>query len=414
METRARYVLIGLFAFIIIMVGFGFVYWMNNVGGLGARTDYRVRFDTPVPGLLLGSAVSFNGIQVGEVTGLGLDPEDPRAVVVKIAVRSTTPVRNDTKVALSFGGLTGSATIALTGGSPDAPALAAADGQPAQLASDSGSTLDWTSAARNAFSRVDAVLQENRESLKNAVASIDTFAGALARNAGKVDGIVAGLEKMTGANAPSIVTTYDLDAATDFPADLPKPDIQLTVQQPSALVGFDTQRFVQRDGTATTLVFDDSKWSDSIPLMFRTKIVRSFENAGFAKVSGDQQDLSSDNKLLVDIRAFDVTAGADPVAEVEFSAKLANRDDIQATRMFKATAPVSAMDGKTVAAAMNQAFGEALAGLVAWALPELRNAPAGKKGDDDLPLPTGEPDMPGAAASPDAGAPPAAPEAPKP
>lgn len=403
METRARYVLIGLFAFIVIVGGFGFVYWMNNIGGLGARTEYRVRFETPVPGLLLGGVVSFNGIQVGEVTDLGLDASDPRAVVAKIAVRSDTPIKSDTQVGLGFGGLTGTASIALSGGSPDAPPLTATDGKLPLLDAGTGSSRDWTTAARDAFSRVDEVLAENQAAIKSAVSSIDTFAQSLARNAGKVDGIVAGLEKLTGANTPSVFITYDVQAPKDFPADLPKPDFQLTVQQPTTLVSLDTQRFLLRKGEATTLTFDDSKWADSVPLMFRAKIVQAFENAGYVKVSGDQMDLSSDHKLLIEVRAFDVTAEPDSMAEVDFSAKLADGDDIVAAKTFRTTVPVSKMDAPTVAAALNAGFGKAITELVSWALPELAKAPAEKP--DDLGPGPDVPADPGAPAPGDAPAP---------
>ena len=65
METRARYALIGLFTVAVVLAGFAFVYWIENAGGLGQRTAYRVRFDGTVSGLLVGSNVLFNGIRVG-------------------------------------------------------------------------------------------------------------------------------------------------------------------------------------------------------------------------------------------------------------------------------------------------------------------------------------------------------------
>src|SRR4051794_26126837 len=100
MEIRARYVLTGAFVFAVILAGFGFVYLLNNAGGLGERTRYEVRFESSVSGLLLGSAVQFNGIRVGEVTDLKLDPHEPRRVIAIISVNSTAPVRADTRVDL--------------------------------------------------------------------------------------------------------------------------------------------------------------------------------------------------------------------------------------------------------------------------------------------------------------------------
>ena len=67
METNARYMTVGIAVLAIVAAVFGFVYWLNNDVGLGARTLYRIRFENSVSGLQVGSAVQFNGIRVGEV-----------------------------------------------------------------------------------------------------------------------------------------------------------------------------------------------------------------------------------------------------------------------------------------------------------------------------------------------------------
>ena len=107
METRAPFAVIGGFVLAAIVAIFGFVYWLNNTGGLGPRTSYHVQFEGSVPGLLVGAAVLFNGIRVGEVTDLVLAPDNPRRVNATISVATSVPVRSDTKVGLEFQGLTG-------------------------------------------------------------------------------------------------------------------------------------------------------------------------------------------------------------------------------------------------------------------------------------------------------------------
>ena len=121
METRARYALIGVFMLAVIVAGFAFVYWLNNTGGIGARASYQVRFQSSVSGLLVGSAVLFNGIRVGEVTDLQLDAKNPSNVIATIGVVPGTPIRADTDVNVETQGLTGGAVISLRGGSGDAP-----------------------------------------------------------------------------------------------------------------------------------------------------------------------------------------------------------------------------------------------------------------------------------------------------
>ena len=89
----------------VIAVGFVFVYWLNTAAGLGSAQCYRIRYDGPVSGLLKGSAVLFNGIRVGEVTALDLDPRRAGRCHVEIAVERRTPVRADTRVGIDFQGL---------------------------------------------------------------------------------------------------------------------------------------------------------------------------------------------------------------------------------------------------------------------------------------------------------------------
>ena len=80
------------------------------------------------------------------------------------------------------------------------------------LIADPGVGQSMTQAAKDALRRVDSVLSENSEPLKKTIANLQTFTEGLARNTGKLDGIVAGLEKMTGGGAPVQKITYDLRA----------------------------------------------------------------------------------------------------------------------------------------------------------------------------------------------------------
>ena len=92
METRAPFIIVGAFVLAAIGAVFGFVYWLHNTAGTGARTVHHVQFEGSVSGLLVGAAVLFNGIRVGEVTNLGLVADSPRRVDATIAVASSTPV----------------------------------------------------------------------------------------------------------------------------------------------------------------------------------------------------------------------------------------------------------------------------------------------------------------------------------
>ena len=86
METRANYVMIGLFTLAVIAGAFGFVFWFQGGGASIDRGYYRIAFDGSVNGLRTGSAVMFNGLRVGEVTALALNPKQSQQVLVTVAV----------------------------------------------------------------------------------------------------------------------------------------------------------------------------------------------------------------------------------------------------------------------------------------------------------------------------------------
>src|SRR5258708_5355279 len=185
METRENYVLIGAFTLAVVLGVFGFVYWFQNIGGTGERAFYRVQFEGSVSGLRTGASVLFNGIKVGEVTELRLDPAKPKQVVAGISIDKGVAVRKDTEISLEFQGLTGIAALWLKGGTPAEPALVGgktAKEESPMLIAPAGATQDVTTAARDALRKVQELIEENQKTIKSTLENIDKFTATLARN----------------------------------------------------------------------------------------------------------------------------------------------------------------------------------------------------------------------------------------
>ncbi len=195
METRANYVVIGLFTLAVIAGVFGFVYWFQNIGGTGERAYYRIVFGGSVGGLRIGGTVMFNGIRVGEVTDLKLNPEKPQEVITTISIDKKVAIRKDTDIGLEFAGLTGVASVSLKGGSPNLPALEGTKDNPPVLNA-SVVSADVTQAVRDSLRKMDNFLEENRQAFHSALDNLDKFAEALARNSERVDKITAGLQHL--------------------------------------------------------------------------------------------------------------------------------------------------------------------------------------------------------------------------
>jgi phospholipid/cholesterol/gamma-HCH transport system substrate-binding protein len=378
METRAPYALIGFFVLAIIGGVFAFVYWLHNTGGLGERTVYRVRFENTVSGLLTGAPVLFNGIRVGEVTGLNLDPGNPRQVTATIAVVSTTPVRTDTQAGLEYQGLTGVPVVSLLGGTSAVPLLSQLPAEPPILVADPAAGQSMTEAARQALRRIDSVLADNSDPLKNAIENLNTFTGALARNSDRVDTILAGLDRSIGggsAKAP-VPQYYDLASPRTFPPSNKAAKSQLVVLEPTAVVALDTQRIIVQAGTGETVRPDSAQWSDTIPKLLQARIVQSFENSNYlGAVARPMEGLTADYQLAIDVRSFQVSnelglaeqPAAGPMARVAFAAKiLGDNGRIIASRTFDALVPAPDLDVAAAAAAIDKAFAKAVTDLVVW------------------------------------------------
>jgi len=129
METRAHHVLIGLFTVLVVLFGLGFGVWLAKAHSDQEWNYYDIVFNEAVTGLSRGGAVQYNGIRLGDVMQLKLDPEDPRRVLARIRVEGDTPLRKDTHAKLALTGVTGVAIVQLSGGSPGSPLLVGHDGE---------------------------------------------------------------------------------------------------------------------------------------------------------------------------------------------------------------------------------------------------------------------------------------------
>ena len=361
MEFRARYLLMGIFVLVAILLGLGFVYWLRTTVGFGDRAGYVVRFDTPALGLWKGAPVLFNGVRVGDVTDLRLNPAKPQQLLVDVTIDASTPVRADTVVGLNFEGLAGVPAISMVGGTeaagpPEGPLVASV-----------AATEDAMSVARATFQRVDRILADNQEALGDVVANLSKFSEALGGNAERFGKIAEGLERMIGSSEAAPPASVDL-TPVDFPAGLEQPPVALVVDTPTALILFDTQRILVRSADGTRPAFDETRWSDNLPLLVQQAIIESFENAGFLSVGRPEDGFTPEDHVLVDIRDFAVADGPSPEARVELVAKIVGADGtLLGSSTFSGTGPVAAMDGNAAASALDDSFEVAAKGLVDWA-----------------------------------------------
>src|SRR5690606_22850225 len=191
METKANYILIGAFTLLVSIGLLMFGLWAAKYSSEHSWQRYMIVFDEAVTGLSVGSPVQYNGIAIGSIDRLSLDPSDPRRVVAIIRADATAPIKTDTRAKLAITSLTGPAIIQLSGGTPGAPRLTTVDQRDTPLIQTSPSALqNITDTASRIVERLDRMLSdgnvarvtaalENVERITDAMASKDQGMEAL-------------------------------------------------------------------------------------------------------------------------------------------------------------------------------------------------------------------------------------------
>ncbi|GAN00345.1 ABC-type transport system protein [alpha proteobacterium U9-1i] len=189
METKAKYVLLGtatLIGAVFIML---FAMWMANSDFRRGYNEFDIVFDDPVRGLAEGGEVRFNGIKVGEVQTLRIDPRDTRRVIARVRVSADVPVKTDSLAQLEPIGLTGVTLIQLSAGSDGAPEVRQAFGGPVPSIEGEGSQIDALVArsedialrASEAMAAVrDLLTDENIARVTRIVENLETVSAQLA------------------------------------------------------------------------------------------------------------------------------------------------------------------------------------------------------------------------------------------
>ena len=123
MERNANYAMVG-FASLVLFVGLAaFVLWLAQIRFARDYDIYDIVFDGPVHGISQGGEVHFNGIKVGEVTRIALDPVNASRVISRIKVTSDVPIRTDSYATLEAQGITGVNYVQITAGTRTRPLL---------------------------------------------------------------------------------------------------------------------------------------------------------------------------------------------------------------------------------------------------------------------------------------------------
>lgn len=189
MERDAHYAAVGIATIALLAALAVFSIWLARLQFNNDYDLYDIVFYGPVRGLSEGGEVHFNGIRVGEVTDLNLDPKKGDQVIARIRIDSTTPIRVTSRAQLEPQGITGLNYIQITAGDPESallktqypdnvvPVLQSQPSPISELLSGSGTVLAQTVDALNRVNRV--LSDDNIRSFSTTLKNIETLSTEL-------------------------------------------------------------------------------------------------------------------------------------------------------------------------------------------------------------------------------------------
>ena len=129
METKANYVAVGAFVLACFIGLVVTIMWLAGAQYSQEYAYYQASFKGPVTGLGKGTVTRYNGIDVGRVTDLVFNPNDPQSVIVTLQVQPNLNIREDSIASIDSQGFTGASFVEISGGTAGAALLVAKEGQ---------------------------------------------------------------------------------------------------------------------------------------------------------------------------------------------------------------------------------------------------------------------------------------------
>jgi phospholipid/cholesterol/gamma-HCH transport system substrate-binding protein len=211
MERDAHYAAVGIATIALLAALAVFSIWLARLQFNSDYDVYDIVFYGPVRGLSEGGEVHFNGIRVGEVTDLNLDPEKGDQVIARIRVDGMTPVRVTSRAQLEPQGITGLNYIQITAGNPQSailkeqypanvvPVIQSQPSPIAELLSGSGTVLAQTVDALNRINRV--LSDDNVRSFSTSLKNIESLSTELEARKGMLEQLEQALTRANSAVA---------------------------------------------------------------------------------------------------------------------------------------------------------------------------------------------------------------------
>jgi phospholipid/cholesterol/gamma-HCH transport system substrate-binding protein len=189
----------------------------------------------------------YNGIEVGRLTDLQFDPNDPQRVIVTMQVQPNLNIREDSVASIESQGFTGASFVEIAGGTANSPLLVAHEDQRYPVIRTKQSTFaELQQSAPQVIAKLnvtasrlnDLLSDNNRRAIARVLANLDETSQVIARRSADIDATIANANK---AMANLTDASNNLRPALDR--------VDLTVQK-YGKVADDADAFINGDALA--------------------------------------------------------------------------------------------------------------------------------------------------------------------
>jgi len=129
METKVNYTVVGAFVLVLSAAIIFAIIWLSAGLGFVKYNVYQIFMKESVSGLSVDAPVEYNGVNVGTVSSIQIDPLTPRLVILLIKVKSGTPITRGTRAKINLRALSGIGYVFLEDKGLDLVPLVAEDKQ---------------------------------------------------------------------------------------------------------------------------------------------------------------------------------------------------------------------------------------------------------------------------------------------
>ena len=223
MDYKVNYTIVGLFVVVLTAVLIISAFWLSTTGDKEHYQTYQINIEGGVSGLSEQAPVKFNGVSVGYVDSIKLNPQNLKEVILLLKIKQEIPITVDTVGKLASQGITGVSYVSLEAKTAKGPLLLAQPGEkypiiksaPSLFVQINQAITEITDRVKSITKNIDRIFDEkNAQAVEDILQNTEHFTKTLSDNSKEIDGSIKNADVFLGNAAkaskelPQTVTEF--------------------------------------------------------------------------------------------------------------------------------------------------------------------------------------------------------------